>query len=308
MLQTQPNALFCGRALEELRSSLYNDLRTSEGAKRQQQRYSCGPIVAMTFNFMVAVGNNSWKQIGVMGRVGFNYPIFLTLIHYTTAWVLLAIFKTLEMLPVSPPSKTTPYSSLFALGAVMAFASGLANTSLNHNRDEAYPSFMGEAQANVSDIEYGLPTKLSFSAREVSDGTFFRTIADYDPDIQRAIYVLVGRSEHDGSDVQVHFDADHQPEMDIVRNMTRSPTLKYITYYEASESVPGKKRKQLFGSLIKEHATRRPLRDEDCYWNYGKARCGCAEHCEYRYLFGDVHLGQSCKINNSSADLLLHYV
>lgn len=44
-----------GRALEELRSSLYNELRTSEGAKRQQQR-CCGPVVAMTFNFMVAVG------------------------------------------------------------------------------------------------------------------------------------------------------------------------------------------------------------------------------------------------------------
>lgn len=41
--------------LEELRGSLYNELRTSEGAKRQQQRY-CGPFVAMSFNFMVAVG------------------------------------------------------------------------------------------------------------------------------------------------------------------------------------------------------------------------------------------------------------
>jgi len=44
-----------GRALEELRASLYNDFQTSEGAKRQQQRL-CGPVVAMTFNFMVAVG------------------------------------------------------------------------------------------------------------------------------------------------------------------------------------------------------------------------------------------------------------
>jgi cytochrome bd-type quinol oxidase subunit 1 len=44
-----------GRALEELRSTLYNELRTSEGAKRQQQRF-CGPVVAMVFNFMVAVG------------------------------------------------------------------------------------------------------------------------------------------------------------------------------------------------------------------------------------------------------------
>ena len=44
-----------GRALEELRGSLYNDFHTSEGAKRQQQRL-CGPIIALTFNFVVAVG------------------------------------------------------------------------------------------------------------------------------------------------------------------------------------------------------------------------------------------------------------
>lgn len=69
-----------------------------------------------------------------MGKVGFNFPIFLTLIHYTVAWVLMAIFKTLSLLPVSPPSKTTPFSSLFALGVVMSFATGLANTSLQYNR------------------------------------------------------------------------------------------------------------------------------------------------------------------------------
>ncbi|PON40129.1 Sugar phosphate transporter domain containing protein [Parasponia andersonii] len=120
-----------GRALEELRSTLYNDVRTSEGAKRQQQRF-CGPVVAMTFNFMVAVGIIMANKL-VMGRVGFNFPIFLTLIHYTTAWLLLAIFKAFSILPVSPPSKTTPFTSLFSLGAVMAFASGLANTSLKHN-------------------------------------------------------------------------------------------------------------------------------------------------------------------------------
>ncbi|KAH6764452.1 Nucleotide/sugar transporter family protein, partial [Perilla frutescens var. frutescens] len=120
-----------GRALEELRSSLYSELRTSEGAKRQQQRF-CGPIVAMAFNFVVSVGIILGNKM-VMGRVGFNFPIFLTLIHYTSAWILLALFKTLSLLPVAPPSKSTPFSSLFALGAVMAFASGLANTSLNHN-------------------------------------------------------------------------------------------------------------------------------------------------------------------------------
>ncbi|XP_058219064.1 nucleotide-sugar uncharacterized transporter 2 isoform X3 [Rhododendron vialii] len=68
-----------------------------------------------------------------MGKVGFNFPIYLTLIHYSSAWVLLAIFKAFSLLPASPPSKTTPFSSLFSLGVVMAFASGLANTSLKHN-------------------------------------------------------------------------------------------------------------------------------------------------------------------------------
>ncbi|KAL6999099.1 hypothetical protein U1Q18_000264 [Sarracenia purpurea var. burkii] len=91
-----------GRALEELRGALYSELRSAEGAKRQQQRI-CGPIVAMTFNFVVAVG------------------------------IILANKLAFSLLPVSPPSKTTPFSSLFSLGAVMAFASGLANTSLQHN-------------------------------------------------------------------------------------------------------------------------------------------------------------------------------
>ncbi|XP_057486189.1 nucleotide-sugar uncharacterized transporter 2-like [Actinidia eriantha] len=120
-----------GKVLEELRGVLYSELRTSEAAKRQQQRL-CGPVVAMTFNFMVAVGIIMANKL-VMGRVGFNFPILLTLIHYSSAWFLLAIFKAFSLLPVSPPSKTTPFSSLFSLGVVMAFASGLANTSLKHN-------------------------------------------------------------------------------------------------------------------------------------------------------------------------------
>ncbi|XP_043690917.1 nucleotide-sugar uncharacterized transporter 2 [Telopea speciosissima] len=120
-----------GQALEELRGSLFNELRTSEGAKRQQQRF-CGPSVALTFNFFVAVGIILANKL-VMGKVGFNFPIFLTLIHYSAAWVLLAIFKALSLLPISPPSKSTPYSSLFFLGAVMSFSTGLANISLKHN-------------------------------------------------------------------------------------------------------------------------------------------------------------------------------
>ncbi|GMI63819.1 hypothetical protein like AT5G55950 [Hibiscus trionum] len=120
-----------GKALEVIRGSLYIELRTSEGARRQQQRF-CGPVVAMSFNFFVSVGIILTNKL-VMGKVGFNFPIFLTLIHYTVAWLLLAFFKVLSWLPVSPPSKTSPSSALFSLGAIMAFASGLANTSLKYN-------------------------------------------------------------------------------------------------------------------------------------------------------------------------------
>lgn len=49
------------------------------------------------------------------------------------------------------------------------------------------------------------------------------------------------QSEHAGSDVQVHLNVEHQPEMDINPNMTKSPRVKYITYYEDSESLPGKR-------------------------------------------------------------------
>lgn len=42
----------------------------------------------------------------------------------------------------------------------------------------------------MSGMDCGFPTQLSFSAREVSDGTFFKTIAEYDPDSQRLLYQL----------------------------------------------------------------------------------------------------------------------
>ncbi|GKA96521.1 hypothetical protein Tco_0818616 [Tanacetum coccineum] len=44
----------------------------------------------------------------VMGRVGFNYPILLTLTHYMSAWLLLAVLEALSLLPPSPPMKGTP--------------------------------------------------------------------------------------------------------------------------------------------------------------------------------------------------------
>lgn len=307
-----------------------------------------------------------------------------------------------------------------------------------------YPSISELAQTTPSTSECMLPTQLSFSAREVSDGTFFKAIEDYDPESKRLLYQLqklyhgdpvlnpltpwdrpplknifciygidrkteVGyyfapsgkpypdnwiitdviyetegslysrsgnsvsgnpgassgdetvpyhslswcktwlgpkvnitrapQTEHDGSDVQVDLNVEHHHHSDIVPNMTRAPRVKYITYYEDSESIHGKKTavweldKANHRNIVRlpalmremwlqiwhdihpdakskfvKKAKRGPLRDEDCYWDYGKARCVWPEHCEYRYVFGDVHLGQSCRLKYSSTDLLHHYL
>ncbi|XP_010264942.1 PREDICTED: phospholipid--sterol O-acyltransferase isoform X3 [Nelumbo nucifera] len=311
---------------------------------------------------------------------------------------------------------------------------------------KAYPSIsdISQPQVDLSSMECRLPTPLSFSAREISDGTFFKAIEDYDPDSKRLLYQLeelyhndpvlnpltpwdrpplknifciygvdskteVGyyfapsgkpypdnwimtdviyeiegtlisrsgnlvdgnpgfasgdetvpyhslswcktwlgskvnitrapQSQHDGSDVQMELNVEHHHDADIVPNMTRAPRVKYITYYEDSESIPGKRTavwevdKANHRNIVRSPVLMRelwlemwhdihpdgkskfvrkdkrgPLRNEDCYWDYGKARCAWPEHCEYRYVFGDVHLGQSCRLRNSSADQLLRYL
>lgn len=70
----------------------------------------------------------------VLGKVGFNFPIALSLIHYVVSWVIMAILKSVSLLPAAPLSKATPLSTLVALSIVMAFSTGLANVSLKYNR------------------------------------------------------------------------------------------------------------------------------------------------------------------------------
>ncbi|XP_059461203.1 nucleotide-sugar uncharacterized transporter 1 [Corylus avellana] len=120
-----------GRTLEELRASLFNEFRSSEGVKRQQQ-CRCGPIAALTFNFLVAVGIIFTNKL-VLNKVKFKFPIFLTFIHYVVSWLLMAILNAFSILPASPPSKLTRSSTLITLGTVMSLSTGLANVSLKYN-------------------------------------------------------------------------------------------------------------------------------------------------------------------------------
>ncbi|CAK9178755.1 unnamed protein product [Ilex paraguariensis] len=119
------------KALEEVRASLFSKLQLFGSAKRQQQPL-LGPTVALTFNFVVSVSIILMNKL-VLVTVGFNYPIFLTFIHYICSWLLMALLKALSILPASPPSKSTKFFSLLALGIVMSFSTGLANISLKYN-------------------------------------------------------------------------------------------------------------------------------------------------------------------------------
>ncbi|RWW76776.1 hypothetical protein BHE74_00015129, partial [Ensete ventricosum] len=73
------------------------------------------------------------EQIEVLGKVGFNCPIFLTLIHHSFSWVSMIISKAFTLLPTSLPPKSNPICSLPALGIVMSLSDGLANVSLKYN-------------------------------------------------------------------------------------------------------------------------------------------------------------------------------
>lgn len=120
-----------GRALEEVRASLFGKFRLF-GVSKRQQLALFGPTVALTFNFLVSVGIILMNKL-VLGKVGFNFPIFLTFIHYIFSFILMGILKALLILPKSPPSKSTKLSSLLALGVVMSLSTGLANVSLKFN-------------------------------------------------------------------------------------------------------------------------------------------------------------------------------
>ncbi|XP_073014758.1 nucleotide-sugar uncharacterized transporter 2-like isoform X3 [Primulina eburnea] len=125
-----------GRALEELRASMFSKLRSLTGAKRPQQSL-LGPTIALTFNFLVSVSIILMNKLVII-KVGFNYPIFLTFIHYFFSWVIMALLKALSILSLSSPPKSTKYFSLFSLGIVMSLSTGLANVSLKYNSNTSY--------------------------------------------------------------------------------------------------------------------------------------------------------------------------
>ncbi|KAG8479965.1 hypothetical protein CXB51_025003 [Gossypium anomalum] len=80
---------------------------------------------------MVAVGiifMNKW----VLKNVGFQFPVFLTFIHYAVSCALMAILNSFALFPASPPSKSTPLA-LFTLGVVISLSTSLANVSLKYN-------------------------------------------------------------------------------------------------------------------------------------------------------------------------------
>ncbi|MBA0707416.1 hypothetical protein Golax_019463 [Gossypium laxum] len=116
--------------MENNQASLFEKLHSSESAKHERQRIF-GPLAALTFNLVVAVGIiflNKW----VLENVGFQFPVCLTVIHYAVSWALMASLNFFSILPASPSSELAPLS-LFTFGFVNSVSTGLANVSLKYN-------------------------------------------------------------------------------------------------------------------------------------------------------------------------------
>jgi hypothetical protein len=69
----------------------------------------------------------------VLKNIGFEFPVFLTFIHYIVAYLLMALLKSFSLLPASPPSTKSSLLPLYTLGIVMSLSTGLANVSLKYN-------------------------------------------------------------------------------------------------------------------------------------------------------------------------------
>lgn len=91
-----------GRALEEVRSSLFNKFHLSESAKRQDQRL-CHPVVALSFNFVVAISiifMNKW--VILLGCLVYSFLIrkdlaFLA-VNLNSHFFCIRFFKELDFI------------------------------------------------------------------------------------------------------------------------------------------------------------------------------------------------------------------
>ncbi|PON86392.1 Sugar phosphate transporter domain containing protein [Trema orientale] len=164
-----------GKALEDLRASLYNELYSSEAANSPRHRI-CGPAAALTFNFVVAVGIIFMNKL-VLKNVGFQFPIFLTFIHYSVSWLLMAVLNALSILP-APPPKSTYSSGLFTLGFVMSLTTGLANVSLKYNSIGFYQMSKIAVTPSIVLAEFILSKKKVVALTVVSIGVAVATVTD----------------------------------------------------------------------------------------------------------------------------------
>ncbi|XVF61080.1 hypothetical protein PTKIN_Ptkin08bG0100500 [Pterospermum kingtungense] len=68
----------------------------------------------------------------VLKNVGFQFLVFLSVIHYAVSWALLAILNFFSILPASSSSQLA-LLSVFTFGFVNSVSTGLANVSLKYN-------------------------------------------------------------------------------------------------------------------------------------------------------------------------------
>jgi len=92
------------------------------------------------------------------------------------------------------------------------------------------------------------------------------------------------------------------------RNVLRHPIFlreitEEMTFQEQRWTQMGKKIKDSMeaqrSNVFAPKVSRVPQHDSDCNWDYFGASCGWPQYCEYNYSFGDVTLGQSCRLKRA---------
>ncbi|MES1910659.1 MAG: hypothetical protein MHM6MM_003215 [Cercozoa sp. M6MM] len=94
-----------------------------------------------------------------------------------------------------------------------------------------------------------------------------------------------------------HFFGEFTSEMlHVIRLGNTEPSGGHLAAHASGQAA--------HSSRFLDRVARMPHSDEDCLWDYRKARCKFPHFCEYQYNFGDIHLSQSCRLKALTRQVL----
>jgi hypothetical protein len=85
-----------------------------------------------------------------------------------------------------------------------------------------------------------------------------------------------------------------------------STLLQSLSFYKLRQELQDREQEAVKLALTLSHSSaKRPTTDEECLWDYPRARCKWSKYCVYDYKFGDYHLSQSCRLRRDQKMPLL---